>query len=57
MIATSAHEFSSISRGGTQWVYGGKLFIFATKYDETNPRPRAATTPDVLDHGDATRLH
>jgi ankyrin repeat protein len=27
------------------------------QYDETNPRPRAATTPDVLDHGDATRLH
>jgi hypothetical protein len=26
------------------------------RYDETNPRPRAATTPDVLDHGDATRF-
>jgi hypothetical protein len=30
---------------------------FAAKYDETNPRSRATTTPDDLDHGNATRLH
>jgi hypothetical protein len=32
-------------------------FFFPSNYDETNPRPRAITTHDVLDHGDATRLH
>jgi hypothetical protein len=26
-------------------------------YDETNPRSRSTTTPDDLDHGNATRLH
>ena len=25
--ATSSHVFSSISRRGTQWVYGGRLFV------------------------------
>jgi hypothetical protein len=27
------------------------------QYDQTNPRPRATTTRDDLDHGDAARLH
>ena len=31
--------------------------IVPYKYDKTNPRPRATTRRNVLDHGDATRLH
>ena len=34
-MATSSHLFSSISRGGTQWVYGGRLFVVSAR---TNKR-------------------
>jgi hypothetical protein len=34
MMATSAHVFSSISRGGTQWVYGGRLFVVSARTNE-----------------------
>ena len=35
MIATSSHLLSSISHGGTQWVYGGRLFGISAR---TNKR-------------------
>ena len=35
MMATSSHGFYSISRGGTQWVYGGRLFVVSAR---TNKR-------------------
>jgi hypothetical protein len=31
MMATSSHVFSSICRGGTQWVYGGRLFVVSAR--------------------------
>jgi hypothetical protein len=31
MMATSSHLFSSISRGVTQWVYGGRLFVVSAR--------------------------
>jgi hypothetical protein len=31
MMATSSHVFSSISRGGTQWVYGVRLFVVSAR--------------------------
>ena len=40
MMAKSAHLFSSISRGGTQWVYGGRLFIVSAT---TNKRHHQQT--------------
>jgi hypothetical protein len=27
MMATSSHVLSSLSRRGTKWVYGGRLFV------------------------------
>ena len=35
MIAASSHVLSCISRGGTQWVYGGRLFVVSAR---TNKR-------------------
>jgi hypothetical protein len=35
MMITSSHVSSSISLGGTQWVYGGRLFIVS---ERTNKR-------------------
>ena len=34
-MATSSQLFSSISRGGTQWVYGGRLLVISAR---TNKR-------------------
>jgi hypothetical protein len=35
MIAASLHVLSSISRGGTQWICGGRLFVVSAR---TNKR-------------------
>jgi hypothetical protein len=35
MMAALSHVLSSISRGGTQWVYGGRLFVVSAR---TNKR-------------------
>ena len=35
MIAGSSHVLSSVSRGVTQWVYGGRLFVVSAR---TNKR-------------------
>jgi hypothetical protein len=40
MMATSSHVFSSISREGTQWVYGGRLFVVSAR---TNKRHHVLT--------------
>ena len=46
MIAASPHVFSSISRGGTQWVYGGRLFIVSAR---TNKRHHHQVVAEYVD--------
>ncbi len=31
MMASSSHVFYFISRGGNQWVYGGRLFVVSAR--------------------------
>ena len=38
MIAASSHVLSSISRGGTQWVYGGRLFVASARTNKMHHR-------------------
>ncbi len=45
MMATSSHVFSSISRGGTQMVYGGRLFLVSAR---TNKRHRHHQPTEAL---------
>ena len=39
LMATSLHVFSSISHGGTQWVYGGRLFVVSAAEFDPSPPP------------------
>jgi hypothetical protein len=39
MMATSSQVFSFISRGGTQWVYGVRLFIVSTRTNKRHHQP------------------
>ena len=39
MMATSSHVFSFIFRGGTLWVYGGRLFVISARTNKRHHHP------------------
>jgi hypothetical protein len=48
MMATSSHVFSSISRGGTKWVYGGRLFTVSARMNKRHHHHHRGVSGPVL---------
>ena len=42
LMLASSHVLSSISRGGTQWVYGGRLFVASARTNKMHHRKLGA---------------